>query len=199
MKLSAMLQKIEGSEEKTASVSPTGGGEKTASATGDALKAALREATEAPTTQEKQAAAAPQAPVADLIKTASQMASAEHEALTKEASLYGAAVADGFMARLSQYNEAAEKIASQQGGQKVASAVPAQSDSFEKFAAENPDLVKQAAEVGYANASAQIEKLAEAARKKGYDEAVATIYKIGHACFSGGFEDTLRLLQEARK
>ena len=192
MKLSNVLARINGSDEvKTASDSSAPATKSAATAqTADKLRAALKEAT-APAPVEKQAAASP---VGDLTKLAAETIGMEHEALVKEAQFYGAACADGFMARLSQYNEAATKIASQEiGATKVAS-----DDSFEKFAAENQALVKQAAELGYDTTKGQMDKLAEAAYTKGYDEAVGVIYKTAHESFTCGYEDTLRLLSEIR-
>jgi len=204
MKLSHVLASI-GSGEKTASTAAApsasnpgtsgGGREKQAStaATNARLRDALKEAQiEAPARGEKQAAAP--SPLADLMKTASAVASAEHEALVKEAQLYGASVADGFMVRLSQYNEAAEKIADQRTPAAAKTAAIA-GDSFEKFAAENPDLVKEAAELGFATTLGQMDKLAGAAYDKGYNEAVTTIYKFAHGSFVQGYEDVARLLE----
>ena len=103
MKLSNVLSSIKGSDaEKTASASADPG--KTAaapSATGEKLRQALKEATAAPAAETKTAAAG--SPVGDLMKTASQIAGAEHEALVKEAQLYGACVADGFLARVAHF------------------------------------------------------------------------------------------------
>jgi hypothetical protein len=203
MKLSHVLASIGGGE-KTASLAassaPTagasGGHEKRASAaaTNERLRTALKEAqVQAPAGGEKQAAAP--SPLGDLMKTAAAVAGAEHEALVKEAQLYGAAVADGFMARLSQYNEAAEKIASQRFPAGVPKTAAAMGDSFEKFASENPDLVKEAAELGFATTMGQMDKLAGAAYDKGYNEAVTTIYKFAHGSFVQGFEDVAHLLQ----
>lgn len=49
-------------------------------------------------------------PAQDLQKIANDIAQAEEEARTKEAQLYGAAVADGFLERISQYEKAASEI-----------------------------------------------------------------------------------------
>lgn len=193
MKLSSVLANIKGSgEEKTASVSSLWDqpGTVKAAGTGERLKQALREATTQ--VMEKQASA--ESPVAALMKTASMVAGAEHEALVKEAHLYGTAVCDGFMVRLAQYNEAAEKIASQQGSVKTAA-----DGSFEKFAAENPSLVKEAAELGYNTTMGQMEKLAENAYEQGYNETVSTIYKLAHDSFVQGFENAGALIMELRK
>jgi hypothetical protein len=198
MKLSNILANIKGTDtEKTASASTTPANPgKTAAApstTGDKLKQALKEATAAPA--EMKTAAAPSSPVGDLTKIASQIAGAEHEALVKEAHLYGSAVADGFLARVAQHTDAVEKIAAVQ----PQSTKTAADGSFEKFAADNPALVKEAAELGYASTMGQMEKLAEAAYTTGYNGAVETIYKLANASFVQGFEDSAQLISELRK
>jgi len=206
MKLSAVLASIKGEQEKTAEVQSQPGApkssEKTAgasSSTAEKLKAALKDAAApAPAAAEKTASAS--SPVEGLTRIAASVAGAEQEALVKEAQLYGAAVCDGFMARLSQYNDAAEKIAAQQSptATRPTEKTSAASDSFEKFAQENPNLVREAAELGYATTMNQIEKLAEAAWQKGYNEGTATIYKLAHSSFVQGYQDTGQLLQELR-
>jgi hypothetical protein len=207
MRLSQTLALLKPSEEKTAAATATkdggDGGEKTASSpTEDRLKAALKEATaatlpSAPAGQEKQAA---DSPIADLTKIAGQVASAEQEALTKEAQLYGAAVFDGFMARAAQYEAAGIKVGA------TMPATPAQEkqasahdDSFEKYAAENPDLVKEAAELGYERTMLQMEQIKQAAYVRGHDEATLTIYKVAHGNFVQGFEDASKLLESIGK
>jgi hypothetical protein len=115
-----------------------------------------------------------------LVKIASDLATSDAEALRKEASLYGSAVADGFMARLRQYEQST-------AGQKTAGAnAPAAPASFEKFAAENPELVKQAAELGYHHGKMQIDMAKQAAFEQGYNDASAQINELsktaaGHA------------------
>jgi hypothetical protein len=205
MKLSTVLASIK-EQEKTAEVQPqtppSKPAEKTAAAgpasTAEKLKAALKEATAGASPPAEKTAAAATSPVEGLTKIANSVAAAEQDALVKEAQLYGAAVCDGFMVRLSQYNEAAEKIAAQQPAPGRAPEKTAAADSFEKFAAENPELVKQAAELGYATTIAQIEKLAEVAWQKGHDEGTATIYKLAHDCFVSGYRDTGQLLSELK-
>jgi len=199
MKLSSVLASIGKTDmEKTASASQTpDDSNKTAEApstTGDKLRQALKEATAAPAPAEKRASA--DSPVGDLMKTASQIVNAEHEALVKEAHLYGSAVADGFLARVAQHTDAVDQIAA---GQSVKTAAYANDGSFEKFAAENPDLVKEAAELGYATTMGQMEKLAEASYTQGYNGAVEAIYKLANDSFVQGFEDTARLVSELRE
>ena len=190
-KLSAILAAVKSDGgEKTASVAPATTTVKDPSS--DALKTALHEVLAS--NEKKASASVPGTPVRDLEKVASQIAENEHQALLKEGQVIGAAAADGFMARLSQYNEAAEKIASQ-NGTKIAS-VP---DSFEKFAAENETIVKQAAELGYTTASNQIGQLKQAAFDRGYETGVLTIYKTASECFVRGFEDCGKMLEAMRK
>jgi len=194
MKLSSVLASIKGTEtEKIASVADSGKTAAAPSTTGEKLKQALKEAAASGTPSvEKNAAAG--SPVNDLMKTASQIVGAEHEALVKEAQLYGCAVADGFLTRIAQHTDAVEKIASAQPGKTAAAP-----ESFEKFASDNPELVKEAAELGYTSTLGQMEKLAEVAYTKGYNGAVETIYKLAHASFVQGFENAAQLITELRK
>jgi hypothetical protein len=206
MKLSTVLKSVREAQpatEKTAAVSGSGQAE----SSGEKLKTALHEALTPPPDETKQASTAT-SPVQDLEKIAAQVTASEQEALTKEAQLYGAAVADGFMARLAQYNEAAEKLAAQQPaaqaipGRVVELVQPAKTaadDSFEKFAQENPQLVKEAAELGYATTMGQMEKLAETAHKKGFEEATVSIYKFAHDSFVRGFQDASSVLQSLKR
>ena len=70
--------------------------------------------------------------------------------------------------------------------------------SFEKFAAENPDLVKEAADLGFATTMGQLEKLAEAAYAQGWNSTVQQIHKSACDCFVAGFKDTQALIENAR-
>ena len=149
------MQKVAEKEEKTANAS--------VSDAKNELVAALNSATSV----EKTASA--QEPVTDrLVKVAEDLASSEGEMLAKEAQLYGAAVADGFMARLNQYEQAA-------GSTKVASV---EEESFEKFAEENPEITKQAVELGYLHGKMQIEQMKQAAFQQGYADADTQIQEL---------------------
>jgi len=192
MKLSNALGMIKGGEKTASAPAPTG----TASSSSDAgerLKQALKEAT-APALQAKTAGQA--SPIEDLTKIANDLSKAEHDALTKEAQMYGAAVCDGFMARAAQYQEAATKVAATMPTKTAA--VAGGTSDFEKFAFENPDLVKEAAELGYATTKNQLEKLGEAAYAKGWNDTVETIHKTASDAFIAGFKDTLALFEGAR-
>lgn len=189
MKLSQALGMIKGSE-KTASASAPVDQAVSTSSTNDAgerLKQALKEATAAAVTAKT---ASQTSPLEDLTKIAADLSQAEHDALTKEAQLYGAAVCDGFMARAAQYQEATNKIA--------AAAPKTSPQDFDKFAAENTALVKEAAELGYNTTANQLEKLAEAAYAKGWNDTVEQIHKTACDAFVAGFQETLQLLENAR-
>lgn len=186
MKLADVIAAVKNADkenEKTASAKAAPA-VKTAAPVADPLSAALNSALAAASTSDKTASAS--TPVADLEKIASQVVDAEQEALVKEARLYGAAVADGFVARIAQHNAAAEK---------VAAARPEVNDSFDKFASENPDLVKEAADLGYQTTMAQIQKLAQASYNKGYEETTNQIYKTACDAFSLGYNATMELLK----
>lgn len=187
MKLSDALGMIKGGEKTASAIAPasTSTGSTSSNDAGDRLKQALKEAT-APEPQGKTASQA--SPIENLTKIAADLSKAEHDALTKEAQLYGAAVCDGFMARASQYQEAANKVAAVAGG----------TSDFEKFASENPDLVKEAATLGFTTTSSQLEKLAEAAHAKGWNDTVEQIHKLACDSFVAGFKDTVQLIEGAR-
>ena len=95
------------------------------------------------------------------------------------------------MARAAQYQEATAKLAAEQPTKTAAS-------DFEKFAAENPALVKEAAELGYSSTMGQLEKLAEAAYAKGWNDTVEQIHKAACDSFIAGFKDTQAIIDSAR-
>lgn len=198
MRLSNALAQINGGSkpaEKTASVAPTAPSTSTPATSTEAAEN-LKQALAAVAQPEPETKTASQAsPLGDLVKLAADVANTEHEALTKEAQIYGAAVADGFMARLAQYGVAADKLAAAGavGQQKTASISDA--DTFEKFAAENPQMVREAHDLGYATTQAELQKLAEAAYAQGHNQTVEAIYKLACDTFVGGFTDTLKLLE----
>lgn len=144
---------------------------------------------------EKTAAASASAPATgELVKMAESLANSEGDALVKEAHLYGAAVADGFMARLGQYEHATQGM----GTTKVASAdgVPTEAE-FEKFAQENPDLTKQAMELGYHHGKQQIEELKKLAFAQGYADAESEINEMSKT--AAGREKLAQISDELTK
>jgi hypothetical protein len=172
MKIDRILAGIRESQaaEKQASETPVAATpEKTASAS-NPLVAALHEALKP---EEKTASAAPEkSPVDDVMKVAQELAGAEKEAALKEAQLLGAAFADAAIARMGEWN----KTAAQMVAAAPAPAVQVPAD-FGKFAEQNPELVQKAAQLGYEQAKADLEKQAEDSYVKGYNDTVETIHK----------------------
>lgn len=166
--------------QKTASAAPTPASITTPSQ--DLLKQALDEALRS-APSEKQAAAPVHTPTAQLEKVAAELVEAEQEALVKQAKLVGAAQCDGFMERLAQYDAAAAHVAGT-AGTKTAG----ENDSFEKFAAENPHLTREAAELGFTQADTQLGTLEKRAYDVGYERAVLGIYKVASDSFVRGFK-----------
>ena len=134
---------------------------------------------EASTANEKTAAVAP-APAAELQKIAADLAAADQEAIIKEAHVYGAAVADGFIARLGQYDAAAGSV------EKTAAAV-----DVEKIAEE--------AVRGYIETDRQIKTAAQAEFQRGYQETVAEIEKVATDCYGQGVQDCQTVLAQLAK
>lgn len=169
MKLNDILSDLQniGSSgvEKTAQHAPVSG--QTVNNARNELVQALDDAMSMP----KTAAVADETPVTDkVIKIASELADSENEALVKEAHFYGAALADSFMSRIGLYEQAA-------GNVKVASTGDANQD-FNKFAEENPELTKQAVELGYLQGKQQIEQLKQASFQQGYSDAAGQIQEL---------------------
>ena len=195
MKLTNALGLIKGGEKTASATAPatTSTGSTSSSDAGERLKQALKEATAPEPTKTASAAS----PVEDLTKIANDLSKAEHEAITKEAQIYGAALCDGFMARAAQYKEAAEKVGPVLTTQSAKTA-SAEDASFEKFAAENPALVKEAADLGFTTTMTQLEKLASAAYDQGWNVTVQQVHKTASDCFVAGFRDTLAIMESAR-
>jgi len=170
--------------------------EKTASAeTGDRLEAALTDALAATKEAAAPVASVEGSPTEDMSKIASRLAGAEQEALVKEAELYGAAICDGFMSRMDQY----DVPAGAGGGTKTAAYGDPTPENFEKFASENPDLVKQAMDLGYRETRAQLEKVASDSYSAGYEKTAATIKMAAEDCARRGMEDTNRVLASLQR
>ena len=123
------------------------------------------------------------------MKVAQELAGAEKEAAVKEAQLLGAAFADAAVARMAEWN----KTASQMGVTRDTS-----NTDFQSFAQTNPDLVKQAAQLGYDTAKADLEKQAEASYVQGYNDTVDTIHKTAALEFLKAAAVTAQLIQSAR-
>lgn len=108
------------------------------------------------------------APVPALDKMAADMAAAEAEAMRKQAELSGAAMCDGFMARLAAYDRAV--------GTKTASA----DDSFR---------------AGYAQGREDLEKEASEAFNQGQEAALQEIHKIASEIHYAGQQSARNVLE----
>lgn len=160
------------------------GVEKTAADTGvvDKTKQELMEALTSVETEKTAAVVA--APVSandepavdKLVKMATDLADSEGQANVKEAHFLGAAFADGAMSRFNQYEQAA-------GSTKVASVTETETtgntqQDFEKFASANPDITKQAIEVGYHHGKMQIAQRQKQAFDQGRSDASLQIQEL---------------------
>jgi hypothetical protein len=164
----------EATQSKTAEATSTVTETKKVAAESDLLEALQRAETSVQSTK----TASTSSPVSDLEKMASNLASADHEALVKEAEFYGAAVADGFMARINQYEQA--------------------TDSMDKVASNDGVAVEKIAEEavrGYIETRDHMEKEASAHFDQGYSDTIGQIEKVAAACFEKAVADTDLVLQ----
>lgn len=198
--------------EKTAAVPPT---EKVSNAEQDLVKALNNALASAGEKTASSGNGKDTSATAELLKVASDLASADREGLMKEAELFGSAFADGCMTRLAQYD--ASILAE---GEKTASADGITEAEFEKWAQENPEEFRQHFEAGYKEAEAEIaqaqqaelEKLAStpegreklAAFEREYNETAAQLQKLAEseggrekiAAFQQGYADTIAQLEK---
>lgn len=137
-----------------------GGSEKTASFNPTQSHNKLEQALNAALETEKTASARQNTPGGDLVKIAQKLADAEQLALIKEAELYGAAVCDGFIARMNDHEMSGNVKTASFGGGNVDEA-----------------LVKQAMDLGYRETTAELQKIAKQAFNKGYADQA---YRIGY-------------------
>lgn len=184
--------------EKTAAATPSFAPSNVPSSS-DAAAAGLRQALKEATADAEASTktAAQTSPIDDLTKLAASVVADEHEATIKEAQLYGAAVCDGFMVRLAQYDAAAQKHAGVVL-EKSATTVSVETDTFEKFASENPNLVREAHDLGYEQTRQELHKLAEAAWVHGYNGTVRWIHKTASDSFVAGFAAAAKLVEASR-
>lgn len=186
---------------------------KKASVNADELRTALRETiASAPSTEKTASVATPQSdPTGDLLKLAEDLTAAEEEALMKQAAVYGAAMCDGYMARYQQYMDAAAQTkTANQATVTTAPAADADLNSiktaaandpeFVKFAEENPDLVKEAVDLGYQQTMQQLVKTAEDTFQNGYADGMREMHKVASECYKAGaitINNVLREMQTA--
>jgi hypothetical protein len=149
--------------EKTAAVAPPA----ELSVAMDAVMQSLPGAT-------KTAAATPapaSTPAQDLMKIAEQVAALDREGEIKHAQLLGAAMGDAFVARVGQWEAAAAAVDSPQAKTAAANDQAA----LAKFAAENPEAFQAAAQQGYLEGKALIEKVGQQVFEQRYQQKVAAI------------------------
>jgi hypothetical protein len=147
-----------------------------------------------------------------LTKLATDLASADQEALQKEAELFGACFANGAIAQWARYGETLP-------GTKTAAAQDT-SNNFEKWAAENPEQFQAAFNQGFVDGTeviktaqaAELEKLASTPEgqeaidsfNQGYEKTAAELQKLAAtpegrekvAAFQQGYDDTVTELQK---
>lgn len=116
-------------------------------------------------------------PVDDVVKIANEVAAAEKEANVKEAKLMGIAFADAAIARIADWQKTAAEHAP----------------------VDVQDLQKHAAEAGYNQALADMEKQAEEEYVRGYNETVETIHKVAALQFIHGTQSVRKMLQTAAR
>jgi translation initiation factor 2B subunit (eIF-2B alpha/beta/delta family) len=178
MSLDQILSELKGAvpAEKTAAApAPAAESNKVAQAKTE-LVDALKRAEAAVSTKTASTEAKPNE---ELQKLASDLASADQEALVKEAQFYGAAICDGFMSRLKQYESASESLPSS----KTASA-----NDVEKIA--------QEAVRGYIETQTRIKHAAAEEYKRGYNDTLVQIEKVASDVFSVGAQDCHAVLQQ---
>ena len=183
MRLDKILENIKATEssvaEKTASVN-------TAGVPRDQLLAALHEATNV-----KTASAVSGSPVDDLMKIAAEVSATEQEMAVKEAQLLGVAFADAVVSRVGSWQQAASTLPSV----KTASYAD-DASGFDKFASENVNLIKQAAEQGYLQTRGHLEKVAAAEYERGYNDTITEVQKLAAAEFAKAAVLTSRILDQ---
>ena len=150
---------------------------KTAAHVQQSHSSSLEDALDAALSMDKTASysSSQEAPSQDLIKIAQKLADAEQLALVKEAEMYGAAVCDGFLARMNEHEG---------NGVKVASFGGADVDEV---------LIKQAMELGYRETSNELQKIARAAYQQGYSETE----KIASTALQQGYNETIKIANHA--
>lgn len=134
-------------------------------------------------------------PVDDVMKIASDLANAENEAMVKQAQVMAAAFADTVVTRLDEWRKVASAMPVEPyQGMKIASTGD---HEFDKFAAENPDVIGQAHAAGYPINRAGLEKMADDSYVEGYNDTVVAIHKTAAMEFLKGAAVCAQVLQAA--
>ncbi|MGD9209173.1 MAG: hypothetical protein PVI90_00280 [Desulfobacteraceae bacterium] len=173
----------------------------------ETLRNALRDAVAAAPAEVKTASIdVPQNPADDLLKLAEDLTSAEEDAMQKKAAVYGAAMCDGFMARFSQYEDAALQTPNAKTAQiqsqtqdidlNAIKTAAANDPEFQKFATENPALVKEAVDLGYRQTWDNLVKTAREDLNQGYNDTMTEIHKLASDCYKQGAITINNVLRE---
>jgi HPt (histidine-containing phosphotransfer) domain-containing protein len=214
MEIKQIMKRLDSERNAEAEGIKTAADNGTTPVSGDALRQALRD-TLATADSEKTAAAAA-TPQGDLLKMAEDISAAEQEAMSKMAQVYGAAMCDGFMARFASYEEAAGTVAPPEpakiaaapaepaaptGHDEAVEMIKAASDDpeFQKFASENPELIKEAVDLGYQKTMADLVKQAEDEFTQGYDETMEEVHKLASAAYSAGATHINQAIQQLQQ
>jgi hypothetical protein len=126
--------------------------------------------------QTKVAANGATQPKNDLLKIAEQTLGLDKEADIKHAEQMGSAFADGFVRRMTGYNEAAGNLEAVKQASEVAS-VTAEDLAFLKMARENPEQFLAEVERGRAAGTSEAEKRAADVYAETYNDTVRAIHK----------------------
>lgn len=174
-----------------------------------ALRQALRETLASAPSAGTEKTASAGGPEGDLMKLAEDLTNAEQEAILKQAQVFGAAVCDGFMTRYAQYEGAAAEVAPEPT--KTASVQPQTPDqeiemiktaaadpAFQKFASENPDLVKEAFDLGYQQTWNGLVKQADADFTQGYNDTMEEVHKVASDIYKLGEAHTVTAIRTAQ-
>lgn len=123
--------------------------------------------------------------IQDVEKVAKDLVAADDARLQKEAEMWATVAANTFMERLAQFNTAAVK---------VAGSLEHTDMDFQKFASENPEMVKEAHDLGYQKTAMQLNALKQAAYERGVNAGIEAVHKAGSDTFIRGFTDISNIL-----
>lgn len=185
MEIAQIMQRLEDSKAAdTAGIKTAAALASSTAPSAEALRTELRQVLSQARGETKTASAPPVQgnPAGDLVKMASDLANAEEEALLKQAQVYGAAICDGFMTRYAQYEAAAGEVVLDQP--KTA----AVTSDFQKFAQENPELAKEAYDLGYRTKMAELQTQANEQFSAGYQDTMQEVHKIASTLYKHGAE-----------
>lgn len=152
----------------------------------DKLEAALNSALSMDKTASDASFNSEATPTQDLVKIAQKLADAEQLALVKEAEMYGAAVCDGFIARMGEHDNNGVKVASLSGGADV-----------------DEVLLKQAMDLGYRETMNELTKIAQDSYSQGYSDTATPSHdqqeaeKIASVALQQGYAEGQQMIKVA--